>query len=261
VGEPYLSEPEQTQVERLKGGLSNSMKRAAVQWGIGRYLYKMEELYVEVSSNKIDGAIYINDKKNDIKGYWVPPKLPIWALPENERNDQTSYSSHQNPSFSNSKAQNQGTNADSQKQNESNQQTKSNQGQGQKFNRDGAIKAIGEYLKQTGLIEHKGWIMPLFKRINPTIKHATLDEVYKTADEEELKMYAMVLRPVNDLVSLVNYYKISQADAVKYVQLLYPEAKIENLFSCFMHLTFEKCKEINEMIKEDLQSGQIKKTA
>lgn len=30
---------EQTDIEAVKGGLSDAMKRAAVQWGIGRYLY------------------------------------------------------------------------------------------------------------------------------------------------------------------------------------------------------------------------------
>ena len=33
---------ENTDFEPIKGGLSDSMKRAAVQWGIGRYLYKLE---------------------------------------------------------------------------------------------------------------------------------------------------------------------------------------------------------------------------
>jgi len=32
---------ENTKVEAVKGGLSGAMKRAAVQWGIGRYLYKL----------------------------------------------------------------------------------------------------------------------------------------------------------------------------------------------------------------------------
>lgn len=31
-----------TNIEAVKGGLSDAMKRAAVQWGIGRYLYDME---------------------------------------------------------------------------------------------------------------------------------------------------------------------------------------------------------------------------
>ena len=32
---------ENTKVEAVKGGLSGAMKRAAVQWGIGRYLYNL----------------------------------------------------------------------------------------------------------------------------------------------------------------------------------------------------------------------------
>ena len=32
----------------MKGGLSDSFKRAAVQWGIGRYLYSMGALWVDV---------------------------------------------------------------------------------------------------------------------------------------------------------------------------------------------------------------------
>lgn len=34
--------------ESVKGGLSDSMKRAAVEWGIGRYLYGMTQLWVKV---------------------------------------------------------------------------------------------------------------------------------------------------------------------------------------------------------------------
>ena len=35
-------------IESVKGGLSDSMKRAAVEWGIGRYLYGMTQLWVSV---------------------------------------------------------------------------------------------------------------------------------------------------------------------------------------------------------------------
>ena len=34
-------------IEPIKGGLSDSMKRAAVQWGIGRYLYTMDTVFVD----------------------------------------------------------------------------------------------------------------------------------------------------------------------------------------------------------------------
>ena len=39
---------EDSDIEPVKGGLSDSMKRAAVQWGIGRVLYKMETVFVRI---------------------------------------------------------------------------------------------------------------------------------------------------------------------------------------------------------------------
>jgi hypothetical protein len=70
---------EETQIEAVKGGFSGSMKRAAVQWGIGRYLYNLEETWVDIKER---GEHYISDKKTGIQGYWDTPSLPSWALPE-----------------------------------------------------------------------------------------------------------------------------------------------------------------------------------
>lgn len=39
---------EDTDIEQVKGGLSDSMKRAAVQWGIGRVLYSMNTVWVDI---------------------------------------------------------------------------------------------------------------------------------------------------------------------------------------------------------------------
>jgi hypothetical protein len=39
---------EDSDIEPVKGGLSDSMKRAAVQWGIGRVLYNMNAVFVDV---------------------------------------------------------------------------------------------------------------------------------------------------------------------------------------------------------------------
>lgn len=77
---------ENTDVEAVKGGLSNSMKRAAVQWGIGRYLYKLDTTFVEIR-DKGQHYIAIKEDKKDPKskthyGYWDDPQLPGWALPE-----------------------------------------------------------------------------------------------------------------------------------------------------------------------------------
>lgn len=75
---------ENTDIEAVKGGLSNSMKRAAVQWGIGRYLYKLEATFAEVGKNKGDHWFQIKKPKTDtvlFSGYWNTPELPKWAVP------------------------------------------------------------------------------------------------------------------------------------------------------------------------------------
>ena len=71
---------EPTHIESFKGGLSASMKRTAVQWGIGRYLYKFDETWVEYSTDKKDGWNY-GKAKNGGAFYWKTPELPAWANP------------------------------------------------------------------------------------------------------------------------------------------------------------------------------------
>lgn len=39
---------ENTQVEAIKGGYSGALKRAAVKWGIGRYLYDLDSRYHDI---------------------------------------------------------------------------------------------------------------------------------------------------------------------------------------------------------------------
>jgi len=55
-----------TQIEAEKGGLSDAFKRAAVLWGVGRYLYYLPNKWVDLDNRKI--------KKT--------PELPKWAKPE-----------------------------------------------------------------------------------------------------------------------------------------------------------------------------------
>lgn len=59
-----------TTMESTKGGLSDAMKRAAVQFGIGRYLYKLDPIWVPLKDGKYLDFI---------------PQLPVWALPYEEQ--------------------------------------------------------------------------------------------------------------------------------------------------------------------------------
>jgi hypothetical protein len=84
VGEEWVTKwdgAENTDIEGVKGGLSGAMKRAAVQWGIGRYLYGLEDVFAQVSEHgKLRGRT-----KQGTDFRWDPPRLPAWAVPEAAR--------------------------------------------------------------------------------------------------------------------------------------------------------------------------------
>lgn len=68
---------ENTDIEAVKGGLSDAMKRAAVQWGIGRYLYGVGEMYADVLDDNAKGEYKskVKIKGNDVYVNWnVPAK-------------------------------------------------------------------------------------------------------------------------------------------------------------------------------------------
>jgi hypothetical protein len=67
---------DETDIEPTKGGLSGSMKRAAVQWGIGRVLYQLEEGWAVVHP----GGRFSAKTKNGQWFKWDPPALPEWAV-------------------------------------------------------------------------------------------------------------------------------------------------------------------------------------
>lgn len=71
---------QESQIEATKGGISGAMKRAGVQWGIGRYLYLLEEGFADICQN---GAHWVGeDKQKGVPSFkWNPPTLPAFALP------------------------------------------------------------------------------------------------------------------------------------------------------------------------------------
>lgn len=78
---------DKTNIEATKGGLSNAMKRAAVQWGIGRYLYRLETTFVELHQGKTQSADDIPAYVKDLGGrhYFKRPALPSFALPKGDQ--------------------------------------------------------------------------------------------------------------------------------------------------------------------------------
>lgn len=54
--------------DRIKAAFSDALKRAAVKWGIGRYLYSLPQQWCDYDQQK--------------RTFVAPPKLPPWALPK-----------------------------------------------------------------------------------------------------------------------------------------------------------------------------------
>ena len=71
----------ETDIEAVKGGFSDSMKRAAVQWGMGRYLYNLTDNYAICSFERQNGPEWNRATADGKPFYWKAPALPDWALP------------------------------------------------------------------------------------------------------------------------------------------------------------------------------------
>lgn len=72
-------------MDAIKGGLSGAMKRTAVQWGIGRYLYNLDQCRIPLlnsGQNWANVKVKASGKEEYIQGYWNTPILPQWALPD-----------------------------------------------------------------------------------------------------------------------------------------------------------------------------------
>ena len=67
-----------TQVEADKGAISDAFKRAAVQWGVGRYLYSIENAWVKI--NKY-GRILDDQKSILNKAHEKAANLIEWGTP------------------------------------------------------------------------------------------------------------------------------------------------------------------------------------
>ena len=77
VGDEWITKwdgASNTDIEAVKGGLTSSMRRAAVQWGIGRYLYRLPAQWVSV-----------DEKGRFLQQPALPPSFhPAYSSDENE---------------------------------------------------------------------------------------------------------------------------------------------------------------------------------
>ena len=87
--------------ESLKGGASGAFKRVCASgFGIGRYLYNLEATFGIIRES---GRHFVkckqgrNDSGTPVR--WDPPQLPAWALPEDERGQDTGAKAEDSPKY------------------------------------------------------------------------------------------------------------------------------------------------------------------
>ena len=81
----------ETAIESFKGGLSGALKRVASSgYGIGRYLYFLDEFFAETTTIKPEHNTGWNKsyhKKTDTTFWWKAPELPKWATQDQKTVD------------------------------------------------------------------------------------------------------------------------------------------------------------------------------
>lgn len=70
----------ETAVEGKKGGMSDALKRCAVKWGIGRYLYRLDSPWVKCEVSQKNGKTYWKKAKTP-SGWLEDPWSKVKSLP------------------------------------------------------------------------------------------------------------------------------------------------------------------------------------
>lgn len=80
---------ENTDIESVKGGISDAFKRAAVLWGIGRYLYSIDSVWVEIEPCGKSYKIKESEQKRLDKQYFASFQKPSDKAPTVKKEEQT----------------------------------------------------------------------------------------------------------------------------------------------------------------------------
>lgn len=229
-----------TNIEPTKGGVSSAMKRAAVEWGIGRYIYGLSEVFVEIKKDKPSSdAIHVYQKAKgntpEIKGYFAPPRLPKWALPEVDVKGQNDKQS----------ASNRTTNVP---ENRNNQEVSNNQMRQ-------LINHLNQMEPQLDLNSQPDFMVRIFNKANPNHQIRLPQEIRKAAFSE-MKNYYDALRPVYDLIQIGVEHHCDKDTVLNYVNQLGHRDHYSGIFHLFFNISKNDVGTVLNKIKADYQSGQ-----
>lgn len=224
---------EVSDIESVKGGHSNALKRAGAQWGIGRYLYDLKGQWVELlqrGEHRVYGNFKINGQPTKLEGYFNTPPLPEWALPAGTESSKSKQSpSKQEPTHQPNQAPN--------------LQTKPSNSQQQPNERQAAavrnVTQLLHYLK-----------IPL-QDVPAYLQHTSGSTVsYEEAAVEDLEKLYRALRPVAKYVKGCRKLKLDEDGMLYYAQIPL-KIHLESIHSMIFKMDDQTCEKVLDIIRED----------
>lgn len=226
-----------TKYEATKGGFSSALKRAAVKWGVGRYLYEIPEQHVDIYKERNKGFHYHKEKDSGFVGYWNNPKLPKKYQAKNFTK-QPMLNPNLNGSYGN------------QQENSNN-----NQSNGDNADRNAILNWIEEAEEIVGIQSDENFITRIFSSANPQ-SSPVIQRSYIISDAsiEELKNYVNALKPVKDVQNIASAYDCTRKEIIDFAQIVKTQMTVNGLRSLFFKLDKDDVSEIQNIAKQHAQN-------
>lgn len=220
VGDEWITRTdaaELSDIESVKGGHTNAFKRAAVKFGIGRFLHNVEPKWVRLSPKRlsasdiyVSGKFKINQKDSFLKGYIQKPSI----------------------------------NSDKKETQKSNAISKQNTKNATREKAPNALEVVKD-AEKTINFNIENFRHPLFKKAtNQTI------ESLEQATEDQLREYYKVLHPVVMIARAEKHFGYDRPTMLAYAQACFPE-EIKQIENLFFLATKSKAEEVINMLKDN----------
>lgn len=270
IGDEWISREdaaELSDIEPIKGGYSNALKRSATKWGLGRYLYNLPQYWVDLQNNgehRVYGNFKVNGKQVKLQGYFNTPKLPTWAFPKGANSNNNSNNNSSNSSRNQGQQQNANRNNNNNQQrqapNNSNQQRsqlqKNNNPQQPSntipLNESEAERQSKSLARVTGHLEYLGIPLNLVPQLLEQSSGATVP--YEQASAADLGKLYHLLNPTKVYVETCTQLGLDVEGMLYYANItLAPFIKrpIENVYALPFYMTVDLARKAVALIKED----------
>ncbi|WP_163537264.1 Rad52/Rad22 family DNA repair protein [Gracilibacillus sp. YIM 98692] len=220
---------EVSNIESVKGGHTNAFKRVAVKFGIGRYLYNVDPVWVPLLDKgdiRVNGCFKINGKECYLQGGFQRPSLQgtkAMIPSHSHKQQQTNQpNGHPDPSPNQTSYTEQDVTTDQWK-----------------------------WIRKTEtLLELKDdYIIRIFNKANQSA-FQSVQQIRQEANAKQLRAYCLVLQPVRTLALLPKKFtNCSLEEVLTFAQTYKPEVHVTDIYSLFFQLSKEDLEQIIDLTK------------